>query len=154
MGKTRDLFMKIRDSKGTYHAKMGLIKDRNGRDLTEAEDIKKWSEVKLLSRVQLFATPWTVAYQASPSMGFSRQEYWSGLPFPSPEDLPNPGTEHRSASQAHFLPFELQGIPDIYAEYIIWNAGVDEAQAGIKIARISITSDMQIIPPLWQKVKN
>ena len=43
---------------------------------------------KSLSRVRLFATPWTVAYQALPSMGFSRQEYWSGLPFPSPEDLP------------------------------------------------------------------
>ena len=42
------------------------------------------TEVKLLSRVPLFATPWTVAYQASLSMGFSRQEYWSGLPFPSP----------------------------------------------------------------------
>ena len=42
-----------------------------------------WSEVKSLSRVQLFATPWTVAHQAPPSMGFSRQEYWSGLPFPS-----------------------------------------------------------------------
>ena len=41
MGKTRDLFKKIRDSKGTFHAKMGLIKDRNGLDLTEAEDIKK-----------------------------------------------------------------------------------------------------------------
>ena len=40
--------------------------------------------MKLLSRVQLFATPWTVAYQAPPSRGFSRQEYWSGLPFPSP----------------------------------------------------------------------
>ena len=49
--------------------------------------------MKLLSRVQLFATPWTVAFQASPSMGFSRQEYWSGLPFPSPGDLPNPGME-------------------------------------------------------------
>ena len=45
-------------------------------------------KVKSLSHVQLFATPWIVAYQASPSMGFSRQEYWSGLPFPSPEDLP------------------------------------------------------------------
>ena len=45
MGKTRDLFKKIRDIKGTFHAKMGLIKDRNGRDLTEAEDIKKrWQE--------------------------------------------------------------------------------------------------------------
>ena len=41
MGKTRDLFKKIRDSKGTFHAKMGSIKDRNGMDLTEAEDIKK-----------------------------------------------------------------------------------------------------------------
>ena len=45
MGKTRDLFKKIRDTKGTFHAKMGLIKDRNGLDLTEAEDIKKrWQE--------------------------------------------------------------------------------------------------------------
>ena len=52
-----------------------------------------WSEVKLLSRVRLFATPWTVAYQAPPSMGFSRQEYWSGLLVPSPGDLPDPGIE-------------------------------------------------------------
>ena len=45
MGKTRDLFMKIRDTKGTFHTKMGSIKERNGRDLTEAEDIKKrWQE--------------------------------------------------------------------------------------------------------------
>ena len=43
------------------------------------------------SRVRLFATPWTVAHQASLSVGFSRQEYWSGLPFPSPGDLPDPG---------------------------------------------------------------
>ena len=48
-------------------------------------------KVKSLSRVQLFATPWTITYEASPSMGFSRQEYWSGLPFPSPGDLPDPG---------------------------------------------------------------
>ena len=45
----------------------------------------KWKvKVKLLSRVQLFATPWTAAHQAPPSMGFSRQEYWSGVPLPSP----------------------------------------------------------------------
>ena len=44
--------------------------------------------VKLLSRVRLFVTPWTVACQASPPVEFSRQEHWSGLPFPSPEDLP------------------------------------------------------------------
>ena len=44
MGKTRDLFKKIRDTKGTFHAKMGSTKDRNGRDLTEAEDIKRWQK--------------------------------------------------------------------------------------------------------------
>ena len=50
-------------------------------------------KVKSLSCVQLFATPWTTAYQVPPSMGLNRQEYWSGLPFPSPGDLPNPGIE-------------------------------------------------------------
>ena len=53
-------------------------------------------KVKLLSGVCLFVIPWTVAYQALPSMGFSRQEYWSGLPFPSPGDLLDPGIEHGS----------------------------------------------------------
>ena len=51
---------------------------------------------KLLSHVQLLATPWTVAHQAPLSMGFSRQEYRSGLPFPSPGDLPDPGIEPTS----------------------------------------------------------
>ena len=50
MGKTRDLFKKIRDTKGTFHAKMGTIKDRNGMDLTEAEDIKRWQEYTELLR--------------------------------------------------------------------------------------------------------
>ena len=68
------------------------------------------SEVKSLSRVQLFSTPWTVAYQAPPSVGFSSQEHWSGLPFPSPGDLPDPGIEPGSpASQADTLPSEPPG---------------------------------------------
>ena len=50
----------------------------------------------MLSRVQLFVTPWTVAYQTPLSMEFSRQEHWSELPFPSPGDLPDPGTEPTS----------------------------------------------------------
>ena len=63
--------------------------------------------VKSLSRVQLFATPWTAAYKAPPSMGFSRQKYWSGLSFPTPGDLPNPGIEPGSpALQADPLPSE------------------------------------------------
>ena len=69
-------------------------------------------KVKLLSRVQLFATPWTVAYQALRSMGFSRQDYWSGLPFPSPGDLPNAGIEPGSpALQTDALPSEPLGKP-------------------------------------------
>ena len=60
--------------------------------------LKEKVKVKSLSHVRLFATPWTVAYQASPSMGFSRQEYWSGLPFPSPGDLPDPGIEPGSST--------------------------------------------------------
>ena len=51
-------------------------------------------ENEALSHVRLFVTPWTEAYQSPPSMGFSRQEYWSGVPLPSPGDLPKPGIEH------------------------------------------------------------
>ena len=54
------------------------------------------STTKKLSSVWLFATPWTVAHQAPQSLGFSKTEYWSGLPFPSPGDLPNPGIKPRS----------------------------------------------------------
>ena len=69
--------------------------------------------MKSLSRVRLFATPRTVARQAPLSMGFSRQEYWSGLPFPSPGDLPNPGIEPGSpALQADALSSESPGNQD------------------------------------------
>ena len=68
-------------------------------------------KVKSRSRFRLFATAWTVAHQASPSMGFSRQEYWSGVPSPSPGDLPDPGIKPGSpALQADSLPSE----PDAY----------------------------------------
>ena len=71
-----------------------------------------WSEMKSLSRVRLFATPCTVAHQAPLSMGFPRQEYYRGLPFPSPRDLPNRGIEPRSpALQADALPPEPPGKP-------------------------------------------
>ena len=69
-------------------------------------------KVKSLSRVRLFATVWTVAHQAPPSMEFSRQECWSGLPFPSPGNLPDPGIEPRSpVLQADALPSEPPGKP-------------------------------------------
>ena len=75
---------------------------------TENEDKEK--KVKSLSHVRLFATPWTVAYQAPLSTGFSRQEDWRGLTFPSPGNLPHPGIEPGSpASQAGALRLSHQG---------------------------------------------
>ena len=66
--------------------------------------------VCVLSHIHFFATPWTVAHQAPLSVGFSRQEYWSGLPFPSPGDIPNLGTEPVSpAWQADSLPLSHPG---------------------------------------------
>ena len=85
----------------------------------------------ILSHVRLFATPWTVACQAPPSMGFSRQEHWSGLPFPTPGDLPDPGIELVSpaspALAGRFFtigpPGKLPGEPlneNIICESITW----------------------------------
>ena len=69
-------------------------------------------KVKSLSRVRLVTTPWTVAFQAPLSMGFSRQEYWSGLPFPLPGELPDPGIEPGSpALEANALTSEPPGKP-------------------------------------------
>ena len=77
-------------------------------------------KVKLLSRVRLFSTPWTVAYQAPLSMGFSRQECWNGLPFPSPGDLPDTGIEPGSpALQTDAFPSEPPGKPGVEAR--IWH---------------------------------
>ena len=86
-----------------------------GLYLTEkgfSSELKK--KVKSLSRVRLFATLWTVAYQAPPSVEFSRQEYWSGLPFPSPGYLPNPGIEPRSPTlEEDALTSEPPGKPEL-----------------------------------------
>ena len=75
--------------------------------------IREKKKAKSLSPIRLFATPWTVAYQASPSMGFSRQEYRRRLPFPSPGDLPDLGIKPRSPTlQADGLPYEPPGKPN------------------------------------------
>ena len=78
----------------------------------EWEFADKQMKVKSLSRVRLYVTPWTVAYRAPLPMGFSRQDYWSGLPFPSPRDHPEPGIEPGSpALQTDALPSEPPGKP-------------------------------------------
>ena len=66
--------------------------------------------VCVLSRVQLFATPWTVAHQTPLSMGFSRQEYWSGLPFPTSGDLPDP-TQGLNSGLFHLLHWQADSFP-------------------------------------------
>ena len=82
-----------------------------GLELRDTNDCVKL-KVKLLSRVRLFATPWTVAYQTPPSMKFPRKEYWSGLPFPSLGYLPNPGIEPASPALAGgFFNSEPPGKP-------------------------------------------
>ena len=86
--------------------------------LDEMDRCSIQSEVKSFSHVRLFGTPWTVAYQSSPSMGFSWQEYQSGLPFPSPGDLPDPGIEPRSPTlQVDALPSEPPGKPTLLIEH-------------------------------------
>ena len=87
-----------------------------------AYKLNKWKKVKSLSRVQLFATPWTIAYQGPLSMGFSWQEYWSGLPFPSPGDLPKPGIAPGSPPlRADALPSEPPEKPFSYLEPVCWS---------------------------------
>ena len=83
---------------------------RMGINPTSPSKKRKKEKMKSLSCVQLFVTSWTVAYQASLSMGFSRQEYWSELPFPSPGDLPDPEIEPMSpALEADALTSEPPG---------------------------------------------
>ena len=84
-------------------------------------------KVKSLSRVRLFATPWTIAHQAPVSMGFSRQEYWSALPFPSPGDLPNPGIKPRSpALQADALTSEPPTLKKRTRQILELNNSINE----------------------------
>ena len=94
--------------------------------------------VKSLSCVPLFATPWTVAHQAPLSMGFSRQEYWSGLPFPSPGDLRDPGIELGSSTlQADSLPAEPPGNPIVWyrCSVKLWE-WVSSARDGVSLEEL------------------
>ena len=79
----------------------------------KAGDREEDVRARVLSRIQLLATAWTVACQAPLSMGFPRQEYWSGLPLPSPGDLPDPRIELESpAWLAYSLPLHHLGSPE------------------------------------------
>ena len=100
-------------------------RDGNTRPPGLPLESKSESEVaQLLSHVRLFATPWTVAYQDPLSMGFSGQGCWSGLPFPSPGDLPDPEIKAGSPTlQADALPSEPPGKPNLPLEKPICRSG-------------------------------
>ena len=90
------------------------IAERNINNLRYADDTPLMAESKseIAQSCPTLRDPWTIAHQAPPSMGFSRQEYWSGLPFPSPGDLPDPGIEPRSPTlQADALTSAPPGKP-------------------------------------------
>ena len=97
-----------------------------------------------LSCVRLFAAPWTVAHQAPLSVGFSRQEYWSGFPFPSPGDLPGPGMEPGVLQIVYQLSY--QGIPRVLKSW---------SQCVFTDANHSVSSPEQTIPsiPVSQSCK-
>ena len=117
--------------------------------------ILEWVKVRVksLSRVRLFATPWIVAYQAPQSMEIFRKEYWSGLPFQYPGDLPKPGIESKSALQADALPFEPLGNPYVQSTSCEMLGWMKHKLESILLGERSITSDMQMTVPLWQQAK-
>ena len=95
---------------GIEPTSLELQVDSLSSEPSEKPTYSSCSMLSCCSRVQIFATPWIVAHQAPLSMGFPRQEYWSGLPFPSPGDLPDSGIKLRSpALQADSLPIEPPG---------------------------------------------
>ena len=97
----------------------------------------------LLSLVWLFATPWTVAGQAPRSMEFSRQEYWSGLPFPSPGDLPHTGIEPGSPTlQADSSPSEPPGKPIIHSYIYVHTCVSDRIHRYISISTFILLSNL------------
>ena len=107
---------------------------------------KKGKETEVAQSCLTLCDLWTVAHQPPPSMGFSRQEYWSGLPFPSPGDLPDPGIEPRSLTlQADTLtsapPRKLYKIPLIKVN--------PEKHRFVKIHVLTITIKCKIISQCW-----
>ena len=93
---TKETIAKINKAKSWFFEKINKLDKplarliKKEREKNQINKIRNENEKKSLSCVRLFASPWTVAYQVPPSMGFSRQEYWRGLPFPSPAESSRP----------------------------------------------------------------
>ena len=101
----------------------------------------------MLSHVQLIVTPWTVVHQAPLSMGFPRQEYWSGLPFPSPGDLPDPGIEPASPALAgRFSTAEPPGKPSQLCSPLIFH------QYDWKVLKLSVSCSLAFFPAVQSQL--
>ena len=109
----------------------------NCQKLPSKQQQALWFVVQLLSHVRLFASLWIVAHQAPLSMGFPRQEYWSGLPFPSPGDLCNPGIEPASlvspALTGGFFTTEPPGKPEHQAWYLLIKQTGQEVESEMNV---------------------
>ena len=117
----------------------GWEEQRWSKVRTHIPSVSEW--VKSLSRVWLFATPWIIVHQAPSSMGVSREEYWSGLPFPSPGDLLDPGVEPRApALQADTLTSEPPGKPIPSIATHKQKGGIIKAESPLKSKSSSPTS--------------
>ena len=100
----------LKAGQGKYKIYMDILRCPLSKDVLK--EWGKWKESEVVPSCPTLRDPWAVAYQAPPSKEFSRPEYWSGLQFPSPLDLPNPGIKPRSPkSQADTLPSEPPGKP-------------------------------------------
>ena len=113
-------------------------------------------KVKSLSRVQLPVTLWTVVYQAPLSMGFSRQGFWSGLPFPSSGDLPDPGIKPGSpALQANALPSEPPGNPVAEHKLSHLSTLAQQAFRTVSLSSLSkVAMDDRFLPDFFPEGQN
>ena len=104
------IFLTQESNPGLLHCRQIFYQLSYKGSLKYTGDTHTHTGIKCFSCVQLFVTPWTITYQAPPTIGFSRQEHWSGVPFTSSGDLPDPGIKPGSpALQADALPSEPPG---------------------------------------------
>ena len=109
-------------------------------------------KVKLLSRVRFFATPWTVAHQAPPSMGFSRQEYWSGLPFPSPccfitSVVPDSVRPHRRQPTRFHCPWDSPGKNTGVGCHFLLQCMKVKSESEVAQSCLTLSDPMDCSPP-------
>ena len=134
-----------------------MLRDLHCKYEREAFSLKKQNlkstivAVELLSCVWLFVTPWTVVRQASLSLGFSRQEYWSGLPFPSPRDFPDPGIEAGSPA------LHADSVPSEPRNQLYLHLKTSKQTRNLNLSNVHVQIRLEVVVGrkrrLWNKLK-